>query len=68
VHTLEYGGFIIGTNRIVWDGTDSRGNFLANGLYLYRVRLFSNDQPVLIEIPEGERFLKNGYGKLVLSR
>jgi hypothetical protein len=68
VHTLEYGGFIIGTNRIVWDGTDSRGNFLANGLYLYRVRLFSNGQPVLIEIPEGERFLKNGYGKLVLSR
>jgi hypothetical protein len=68
VHTLEFGEFIIGTNRLVWNGTDSRGNALANGLYLYRVRLFSNGQPVPINIPEGERFLKKGYGKLVLAR
>jgi len=68
VHTLEFGEFIIGTNRLVWNGTDVRGNPLADGLYLYRVRLFSNGQPVPIKIPEGDRFLKNGYGKLIFAR
>ncbi|MFN3839402.1 MAG: C25 family cysteine peptidase [Cyclobacteriaceae bacterium] len=68
VHTLEFGAFVIGTNRLVWDGTDSRGNLLANGLYLYRLRLFRNAELIPLAIPEGERFMKNGYGKLVIAR
>lgn len=68
VRSVEFGDFVIGTNRLVWDGTDGRGNALANGLYLYRVRLISNGAPVDLKIPEGERFLKNGYGKLIVAR
>ncbi|QOI97526.1 MAG: hypothetical protein HRU69_08500 [Flammeovirgaceae bacterium] len=68
VRTVEFGDFVIGTNRLVWDGTDSRGNTLSNGLYLYRVRLISNGELVSVAIPEGEQFLKNGYGKLVVAR
>lgn len=68
VHSLEFGGFVIGTNRMVWEGTDSQGNPLTNGFYLFRIRLFSNGQPVAVSIPESEQFLKNGYGKLILAR
>lgn len=68
VRTVQFGEFVVGTNRLVWDGTDSRGNALSNGLYLFRVRLISNGELVPLAIPEGERFLKNGYGKLVISR
>lgn len=68
VRTVEFGDFAIGTNRLVWDGTDNRGKAVANGLYLYRVRLFSNGAPVNLKIPEGDRFLKNGYGKLIVAR
>jgi len=31
--------FYIGTNEIVWNGTDATGKILTNGVYLYRLRI-----------------------------
>jgi hypothetical protein len=68
VKSLEVTDFHIGTNRLVWDGTDHAGNNLPGGLFLYQVTLLQNGQNIPVEIPEGERFLKGGFGKVVLRR
>lgn len=67
----ELGPLRIGTHRTdgAWDGTDTFGDRLANGVYLYRV---------LIEAPPGaayehyatpaDRFFEKGFGKVVILR
>jgi hypothetical protein len=37
IRTLISEAQVAGTHNVVWDGTDSRGNKVASGLYLYRV-------------------------------
>jgi len=34
--------FIIGTNELVWNGTDTAGAILPNGVYVYRINVFAN--------------------------
>lgn len=36
--------FHIGTNEFIWDGTDSQGNDLPNGVYIYKMMLYLKDK------------------------
>jgi len=38
IRTLAEGRYPAGTHRVVWDGTDSRGQAVASGVYAYRIR------------------------------
>ena len=38
------------TDRVTWDGTDSDGDQLANGTYLYRAYVYEKDQGVPYEL------------------
>jgi hypothetical protein len=59
---------MVGTNEIIWDGTQDSGQLLPNGLYLYRIRLWRNGVPQLIKIPLQAKYLRGGYGKIMLLR
>ena len=68
-------GFIrIGTNitEWAWDGTDTYGDKLANGVYLYRVFLKENGQDVELNTDIGllknEKFFIKDIGKIYLLR
>ena len=37
IRTLANGRYPAGSNRVVWDGTDSRGQAVASGVYVYRL-------------------------------
>jgi hypothetical protein len=39
---VNAGEFYIGSNELVWDGTDSSGITLSNGIYLYRLTIQVN--------------------------
>mgnify|MGYP001799486117 CR=1 FL=1 len=60
----ELGTLNIGPNvtEAVWDGTDSQGQSVRNGIYLYRVQLTRGG-----EVVKGE-FFENGIGRLFLLR
>ncbi|WP_276365676.1 C25 family cysteine peptidase [Chryseolinea sp. H1M3-3] len=49
-------GFHIGTNELSWDGKDQQGNVLSNGVYIYKMMLYTKD-----------RFIEK-KGKVVLMR
>jgi hypothetical protein len=68
VNSFTVTDFYIGTNRLSWNGYDHAGHPLPSGLYLYRLTVTQNGQSIPVALPEGERFLKGGYGKLVLRR
>ena len=53
------GGFRI--DDIEWDGRDDLGNLLANGVYLYRVGLYSSTKEIILS-------QKSTYQKLVILR
>lgn len=38
INTILWGPQFAGTNSIIWDGNNSSGTSLANGIYLYRIR------------------------------
>lgn len=76
----ELGPIHIGKNisEFDWDGTDSFGDKLANGVYLYRVIVQSDEKDfkernVSISNSEGtntlsEKYFKNGIGKMYILR
>ncbi len=69
----ELGPIHIGRNitEFKWDGTDTYGQKLANGVYLYRVLTNLNGQSLDLYKAKGDRtdkFFTNGYGKMVLIR
>jgi hypothetical protein len=68
VKSFEATGFHIGTNQIVWDGTDHGMHEVPSGLYIYQLVITQDGQAVPIVLPEGESFFKGGYGKLLLRR
>ncbi len=67
----EFGLLKVGTHQsdYVWDGTDTYGNQLANGVYLYRV-IARNQNDGALERYEtaADRFFKKDFGKLVIMR
>jgi hypothetical protein len=70
----EIGRLRIGTHLTdyVWDGTDTFGNKLANGVYLYRIVAKDGlgkalDKYATDEI-DTDRYFEGGFGKLVIVR
>jgi hypothetical protein len=66
----ELGPLHIGNNitEFAWDGTDTYGDRLANGTYLYRVALDDASSQFSHRETAGDRAFKNDWGKLVLMR
>jgi hypothetical protein len=65
----ELGTLHIGNNitEYAWDGTDSYGDRLANGTYLYRVA-YDASEGFSHRDTAGDKAFKNDWGKLVLMR
>ena len=70
LYMSELGPLHIGNNitENAWDGTDSFGDRLANGTYLYRVALDDPNGQFGRRETAGDKAFKNDWGKLVLMR
>ncbi|WP_242920476.1 C25 family cysteine peptidase [Pontibacter liquoris] len=66
----EMGPLRIGNNRTAyaWDGTDTYGDQLANGVYLYRLVMSRIGEEMKHRNTFGDKAFKNGYGKLYILR
>jgi len=69
----ELGPIHIGRNitEFKWDGTDTYGQKLGNGVYLYRVLTNLNGQSLEKYKEKGDKtdqYFNHGYGKMVLIR
>jgi hypothetical protein len=69
----ELGPIHVGRNitDFKWDGTDTYGQKLANGVYLYRVLTNLNGQSLEKYKADGDKtdkYFTRGYGKMVLIR
>lgn len=71
---VDLGQIRIGKNitEFAWDGTDTYGDPLANGLYLYRV-VASLDGQTIEKWENGpdkstDKYFKSGFGKMYLAR
>jgi flagellar hook assembly protein FlgD len=76
----ELGDIRIGTNitEYKWDGTDTYGQKLGNGVYLYRVissldgkqmdKFRLNDTYDQQGLDVTDQYFKKGYGKMVILR
>jgi hypothetical protein len=73
ITTNELGPLHVGRNitEFKWDGTDTYGQRLANGVYLYRVLTNLNGKSLDIykaEDDETGKYFTKGYGKMYLMR
>jgi hypothetical protein len=66
----ELGTLKIGHNKTdyAWDGRDEYGDQLANGVYLYRVKIFNRGNEMKHRSTSADRAFKNGIGKLYLLK
>ena len=66
----EIGQIRIGNNitDYAWDGRDEFGDRLANGVYLYRVKLRLSGADMKHRETAGDRAFKHGFGKLYIAR
>ena len=66
----ELGAINIGRNisDFSWDGTDTYGDRLANGLYLYRVITQINNDDIELRSTSMDYYFKKGFGKMYLFR
>jgi hypothetical protein len=66
----ELGPIRIGNNvsDFFWDGRDEFGDQLANGVYLYRVLIRKNGQPMELRETKGDKAFKKGFGKIYLLK
>jgi hypothetical protein len=66
----EIGPLRIGNNitSFAWDGTDQFGDRLGNGVYFYRVLVRQRGEKMMEFKTSGDRFFKNGMGKIYLMR
>lgn len=66
----ELGPIHIGTNLtdFKWDGKDKYGDQLANGVYLYRVKMKLNGNAVERRESELDEYFKKEFGKMYLLR
>lgn len=70
IHKDEFGPINIGRNisDFTWDGTDTYGDRLANGLYLYRVITKISSSDIELRETEADQYFKKGFGKMYLFR
>ncbi|PVY41120.1 putative type IX secretion system sortase PorU2 [Pontibacter virosus] len=66
----EIGPIRIGNNKTeyAWDGTDTYGDKLANGVYLYRVVMPKDIEEMKHIWKKGDKGFVNGYGKIYILR
>ncbi len=66
----EIGAIRIGHNitEYAWDGRDEYGDQLANGVYLYRVKVRMQGQVMDMRATSADKAFKNGVGKMYLLR
>ena len=66
----DLGPINIGNNitKYEWDGTDTYGDKLANGVYLYKVTAKLNGKDIELIETAGDSFFKKGFGKLYIMR
>jgi hypothetical protein len=66
----EIGPIKIGHNKTdyAWDGRDEYGDQLANGVYLYKVKIFTNGKEMKHRQTSADRAFEHGFGKLYLLR
>ncbi len=70
IHKDELGPINIGRNisDFAWDGTDTYGDRLANGLYLYHVITQINSEEIEHRETSGDVYFKKGFGKMYLFK
>lgn len=66
----ELGPIRIGRNvtEFAWDGRDSYGDLLANGVYLYRVKIQMNGDDIKHLETNADSFFHKGLGKMYIIR
>jgi hypothetical protein len=66
----EVGPIKIGHNKTAyaWDGRDEYGDQLANGVYLYQVKIYTNGQEMKHRQTAADKAFKHGFGKMYLLR
>jgi hypothetical protein len=67
---MEFGPMNIGRNisEFVWNGTDEFGDQLANGVYLYRVRMKLNGEAMKHRESGADKYFTKDFGKMYLMR
>jgi len=70
VHKDELGALKIGNNisTFSWDGTDTYGNKLANGVYLYRVKTVLDGSLLKHRNTSADNAFKENFGKIYILR
>ena len=70
VHKDELGLIHIGRNisEFAWDGTDTYGDRLANGVYLYHVITKINSNDIEHRETSADGYFKKGFGKMYLFK
>ena len=70
IDQYELGPIHIGNNitEFAWDGRDEFGDQLANGVYLYRVKIKINGNNIDLRESKADRFFVKDYGKMYLLR
>ena len=70
IHKDELGAINIGRNitDFAWNGTDTYGDRLANGLYLYHVITKINSDDIEHRDTSADGYFKKGFGKMYLFR
>ena len=70
IHKDELGTLNIGRNisEFAWDGTDTYGDRLANGLYLYHVITQINSEEIEHRDSSADGYFKKGFGKMYLFK
>jgi flagellar hook assembly protein FlgD len=66
----EIGPIRIGHNKTqyAWDGKDEYGDQLANGVYLYRVKVLMHGEDIKLRPTSADKAFKHGFGKMYLLR
>lgn len=70
IDQFEIGPLHIGNNisQFAWNGKDEFGDQLANGVYLYRVKVKLNGNKLDLKSTEADQFFTKEFGKMYLLR
>jgi flagellar hook assembly protein FlgD len=66
----EFGPIFIGRNisEFSWNGTDEFGDQLANGVYLYRVKMKLHGEDIKLRESGADQYFTKDFGKMYLFR